>query len=143
VTALPSGPSSRLPDAPDPYADPAMIRTWAGYRQAIGQMTMDQLIAHATDLSARLEQESQRQLGAFLSQSLADQLQALDRLQVRSPRTAPQASPRDRGAQASQTSQAPRLPSAVDLLARSKSLAPRIAAKLVAAEARRAARSRE
>lgn len=138
MTDSPSGRSSKLPDAPDPFADPGMLRTWAGYRQALGQMSMTELMSHATELSARLEAESRHHLGAALMDPLSDSLQAIDRLQARSLPTARQPSSPDRGARASQTSPEPRLPSAVDLLARSKSLAPRIAAKLVAAEARRA-----
>jgi hypothetical protein len=136
----PSRPSSNLPDAPDPFADPGMIRTWAGYRTALSTMTMPELLAQATELSARIELEQRQTLASFLSTPLSESLSALDRLQVRSLRTAPPPSRPDRGAAASQPSRELPQPSALDLLARSKSLAPRIAAKLVAAEARRARR---
>jgi len=132
-----------LSDAPDPRDDPGLLRTWAGYRQALSTMTIEELMKLADNQAARLEQENREAMNRLLSTPLSESLSALDRLQVRSPRTAPQPSQADRGVQASQRSPALPQPSALDRLASSKYMAPRLAAKLVASEARRARRDRD
>lgn len=133
-------PPTRFPttDAPDPRDDPNLLRTFQGYRKVLSTMTIEQLMAHSVDLAAQLEEQSRRTLMAQLSSPLSSSMQSLDSPVVRSPRMASPSSRPDRGQAASQPS--PALPprSALDLLASSKRLAPRIAAKLVAAEARRA-----
>lgn len=122
-------------ELPTPQDDPALIRTFQGYRAALARMTPEQLLSHATDLSARLEAQSRSTLAALISPGPSGS-SSIDDLVIRSPRTDPLSQHRDRGARPSPAS--PSLPSAVDLLAASKKLAPRIAAKLVQAEARRA-----
>jgi hypothetical protein len=144
VTDSPSRPSwTQQTEAPDPRDDPGMIRTFAGYRQALSQMTPDQLIAQLTVINAQLEAQSRSTLTALLSPQLSDLQRSLDNPVLRSPRTATPSSPADRGAAASRPSPALHQRSAVDLLAASKKLAPRIAAKLVASEARRARADRD
>lgn len=134
--------SKRLTDAPDPRDDPNLIRTFAGFRQTLAAMSIDQLMELAAKQGAELQAQSQSTLTALISSPLSDSLAALDRAQVRSLPTAHQPSRPDRGSAASQPSVPPR-PSALDLLAKSKHLAPRIAAKLVSSEARRARAERE
>lgn len=123
-------------ELPQPSDDPNLIETFAGYRAALRLMTPMQLVAHSTELSARLEEQSRSTLASLISGTLSDSLQNIDRLQVRSTPAGPRSSERrDRGESHSRPS-TPQ-PSALDQLARSKRLAPRIAAKLVLHEARR------
>jgi hypothetical protein len=125
-----------MTDAPDPRADPNLLRTFEGYRAALATMDRQELLDQLTRINAALETQSR---AAMTSSLLSDSLASSDQLQTRSLPTASRPSP-DRGSAASLPSTP--LPSAVDLLARSKSLAPRIAAKLVQAEARRVRRER-
>jgi hypothetical protein len=106
-------------------------------------MTTEQLLEQLNDIAAKLQEQSQSTLTALLSARLSDSLRSIDALQVRSLRTDPRSSGRERGASASQPSPPSRPPSALELLAGSKRLAPRIAAKLVVSEARRARNDRE
>jgi len=106
-------------------------------------MTPEQLMAQLADLSAKLEEQSRSTLTGLLSSPLSGYQHNLDNPVIRSPRTAAPSSAADRGAAASRPSPVPQPRSAIDLLASSKKLAPRIAAKLVASEARRARTDRD
>lgn len=132
--------SLRTSELPDPRDDPNLIRTMHSFRRALQLMSVPELMALASQQAAALELEQRTLMTNLLSSRLSDSLQSLDTLQPSSRRTAARPSPAARGAAASQTSPAPPpRPGAVDLLAASKRLAPRVAAKLVLAEARREA----
>lgn len=137
-------PHSRFPttELPDPAADPGLLRTYEGYRAALRSMTIEQLMERADRLARQITADQQEQMSALLMGQLSSYSTALDRPSFGSPRTASPPSVPDRGA-SSQASPAPRLPSAVDLLAASRRMAPRVAAKLVLAEARRARADRD
>jgi hypothetical protein len=125
-------------ELPDPQADPNLIRTFAGYRAALATMDTAQLMAHSADLAAKIEAGTNQTLAAALWQQLSESRSSLDQPVVRSPRTAlPTSGSPDRGQARSRPSPPP-MSSAVDLLAASRRLAPRIAARLVLSEARRA-----
>lgn len=132
--------SPRTSDLTDPRDDPNLIATHAAFRQALTHLSLPELLELSARQAAMLELESRTLLTNLLSSRLSDTLQSLDTLSPSSRRTASRPSPAARGAAASQTSPGPRpLPGAVDLLAGSRRLAPRVAAKLVLAEARREA----
>lgn len=126
-------------EVPSPIDDPNLIATYASFRQALTKLTLPELMELSARQAALLELEQRQAMTNLLSNGLSDSIQSLDRLSPSSRRTARQPSPADRGAAASPTSAPRPLPGAVDLLAGSKRLAPRVAAKLVLAEARRAA----
>lgn len=134
-----SHPTSELPD---PRDDPNLIRTYAGFRRVLAQMSLPELMELSARQAALLEIEQRQAMTNLLSNGLSASIQSLDNLSPSSRRTAARPSAPDRGAQASQTSAPQPRPGAVDLLAASRRLAPRIAAKLALAEARRAS-SRE
>lgn len=137
-------PTRTLSDLPDPRDDPNLIETFAGYRTALSTMTIDQLMTHSAELAALQQAQSASILTALISPGLSEYSRSLDNPVLRSPRTASRpGSAADRGAVASQTSSLPRPQSALDLLAGSRRLAPRIAAKLVAHEVKRASRQAE
>lgn len=141
-----SSPPTRLPrmaDAPDPRDDAGLIRTFQGYRAALATMTVDQLMERLTDINMKLEAESQANLTRLISSPLSTSIESLDRLQMRSLRTAAPPSRPDRGQVASQPSPVPRQQSAAERLAASRRMAPRLAAKLVASEVRKARRERD
>lgn len=132
----------RKTEAPDPRDDPNLIRTFEGYRMALSRMTIPQLLDRLTSINAELQAQSQSTLVSQISSQLSDSIQALDRLQVRSPRMAPPTSAPDRGASASRPFPGSPQPSALDRLASSKYMGPKLAAKLVVADARKRARAR-
>ena len=128
----------RTTEAPDPRDDPGLYRTFEGYRAALAKMSVAQLMDRLTAINAELEAQSQSTLASLISSPLSASIQALDRLQVSSPRTVRPTSPAsDRGAAASRPSPASPQPSALDRLASSKYMGPKLAAKLVVADARR------
>jgi len=127
-------------ELPQPSDDPNLTRTFAGFKLALRSMSIPQLMSLAAQQAAAIELEQRQLLNQLISQRLSASVESIDRLQTRSPRTAypsPEPDSADRGHSRSQSSPPPR-PSAVDLLASSRKLAPRIAAKLVLAEAQRA-----
>jgi hypothetical protein len=120
------------------HDDPGQLRTWAGYRAALSQMKRQELLDHLTGINAALQAQSQAVLERQLrSLQTSGSSSSIDNPVVRStpPERRSNERPMDRGAYPSRL--ASPQPSALDLLARSKSLAPRIAAKLVLSEARR------
>jgi hypothetical protein len=139
-SSLPSSTSWPGSELPQPADDPNLSRTFAGYKAALRSMSIPQLMSQANQLAAAIELEQRQLMNQLISERLSGSLDSLDRLQTRSPRTAyPSREPdsADRGQARSRPSPPPK-PSAVDLLASSQRLAPRIAAKLVLAEAQRA-----
>lgn len=134
--------SRQLPSLNPPETEEAIERTFRGYRMWLQTQTPEQLASHAAELSARLEDQARASLGQVIGQppQLSDWLTSLDRVSFRSTPTATRpSSPRDRGQEPSLSS---RQPSPMDLLASSQRLAPKIAARLVAASARAEARRR-
>jgi hypothetical protein len=125
-------------DAPDPRDDSGLLRTFQGYRRALSLMSRQELLSQLTDINAQLEAQSRSSLTALLSPQLSDWQRALDNPVLRSRPMARPSSAADRGAAASLPSPERQAPSAVDLLAASRKMAPRIAAKLVHSEMRRA-----
>lgn len=133
-----SGPRTMPPMAslPQPADDPNLLRTFRGYRAALATMSLEQLMAHSADLAARIEFEQRRLLASAISSPLSTLTLSIDNPVIRSPRTVPRPSDSpDRGRPPSPSLRPSQ--SAVDLLAASKRLGPRIAAKLALHEARR------
>lgn len=125
-------------ELPQPSDDPNLTRTFAGFKAALRSMNIPQLMSLATEQAAAIELEQRQLLNDLISRRLSESVSSLDRLQVRSPRmAAPGPASPDRGQAHSRPSPVA-TPSALDLLASSRRLAPRIAAKLVLAEAQRA-----
>jgi len=131
-------PPYQLPDQPDTEA--GQRETWASYRRALemtaqGPGGLDRLFAHLTEVSARLETETR----SAISQTLLRYAESQDQLVLRStPRAARSPGP-DRAAQPPSS---PR-PSPLDLLSARQRWGPRLAQKLVLAEARRSANARQ
>lgn len=134
----PSHPTS----LPQPYEDPNLARTFQGFRAALSRMSIPQLQDQLTRINALLQADVQARLTSTIYDLASASPANLDSPVLRSPRMASRP-PTDRGSARSQASPAPAPPSAVELLARSRSLAPRLAAKLVVSDARRASRERE
>lgn len=107
--------------------------TWDGYRLALGRMSNAELMQNLTELNATMQQQSRETLTSLLRDSLS----SLDRPVLSSTPAVSLYPPVDRGAPVSPSRQQP---SALDLLARSRSLAPRVASKLVLASSRARAR---
>lgn len=107
--------------------------TWDGYRLALGRMSNAELMQNLTELNATMQQQSRETLTSLLRDSLS----SLDRPVLSSTPAVSLYPPVDRGAPVSLSRQQP---SALDLLARSRSLAPRVASKLVLASSRARAR---
>lgn len=126
-------------ELPQPSDDPNLTRTFAGFRAALRSLSIPELMSLAAEQAAAIELENRSTMSQLISQRLSGSIESLDRLQLRSRPTAPpeRSDSPDRGLAHSRPSPPPR-PSAVDLLASSRKMAPRIAAKLVLAEAARA-----
>jgi len=135
------GSYSRMTELPQPYDDPNLQRTFQGYRQALSMMTLPQLVEQANRNAEALQRQSDATLASTISMQLSDYQSSLDRLTTRSLPMGSQPSTA-RGVAASLPSPQRLAPSALDRLASSKYLAPRIAAKLVHSEVRRATKAR-
>lgn len=130
--------SSRLPawmtgsELPQPEDEAAIRRTFAGYAAALKTMTIPELMERADRQAALLQQQSQATLEE-LSQRPPGSQSTLDQpvLRTTPSRSTPAPSPRGRAAQASPPSPQP---TPLDLLFGSRGR--RLAAKLVAANAR-------
>lgn len=109
-------------------------KAWEGYRRSLALMTNDELSVLLSSLNRQL----QEQATSMLSSTLSESLHAIDRPVLSStPMAIPSASPpMDRGARPSPQQQE----GALDLLARQRRLGPRVAGKLVMAQARAARR---
>lgn len=125
-------PPYQLPDQPDTAL--GQRETWTSYRRALelmgqGPDGLARLSAHLTEVSTRLEAETR----SAISQTLLAYTASQDHLVQRSTRTPVRSPAPDRS---SPPPSSPR-PSALDLLASKQRWGPRLAQKLVLAEARR------
>lgn len=129
-------PPTSLTELQPPDSRAAIERTFAGYKKTLESLSPDQLMEHLTAINGQLELQQRALVSAVLSPSevLSASIASLDRPVLRSTPTAIQ-SPQPRGL-AAQVSPSHLPPRAVDLLASSSRLGPRLAAKLVAASAR-------
>jgi hypothetical protein len=98
-------------------------------------MSPDQLLAHLTQINAAMEADRQTRMASLLA-SRSEHLSSLDQPVLSSTATATRPSPMDRAAAPSPS---PAL-SAVDLLASSQRLGPKLAQRLLMASARAQAR---
>lgn len=122
----------RLTELQPPDSQEDIKRTFQGYQMALATMTTEQLTGELARINALLETQSRTTLIDTVSAPLSDYISRLDQpvLRLRStPPPSPQ--PRDRGAPPSPRSPQP---SPLDLLFGSRGR--RLAAKLVAANAR-------
>ncbi len=119
-----------------PPSDPAEERRlWGTYRAALSQMSLAQLMAHASQNAALL----QAQAHATTSEMLSEYQRAKDNPVLPRASMAPRSSA-DRPEPASRQSQQP---SSLDLLSSSRRLGPALATKLIVASARAANRRTE
>lgn len=128
-----SPPTNSPPPLPPPGRnDPD--RSWEAYRWALSRLTIPELLEHLTRINAAQEAQA-RSLTATTAASLpslADSLSSLDRI-APGPTAPASPWPTDRGGGPSPASPQP---SAVDRLAATAKLGPRIAARLLLASAR-------
>jgi hypothetical protein len=124
--------STQAPKSPTPSE---VEEAWAGYERSLSRLSNDQLLSLLTTLNSQL----QEQATSSISTTLLASLEAADRPVLSSTPTATLSDypPMDRGVRASPQQQ----PGALDLLARSRRLGPRVAGKLVLAQARAARRT--
>ena len=135
MTGLPPTPYE-MPDPPD--SPIATEQSFESYKKALAMIGsrpdgIERLSALLTEVSAKLQQEAT----STISQTLLAYASNQDRPVLRSTRTVARSPQADRAVPTSRTS-----PSAIDLLASQQRMGPRLASKLVLAEARRQARSR-
>lgn len=121
----------------EPLSLPQEHQTWQGYRQALATLSPQQLMELLTTINGQLTMERERRMASILSSS-PSLSEVLDQPVLSSTRMATQRSPMDRGVPPSTFPQ----PSAVDLLASSQRLGPKLAQRLMLASAR-AVRRRE
>lgn len=115
----------------EPLSPPQEYQTWGGYRQALARMSTPQLMELLATINGQLAAERDRRLSSILGLS-STVTEGLDQPVLSSTRMATQHSPMDRGAPPSTFPQ----PSAVDLLASSQRLGPKLAQRLMLASAR-------
>lgn len=115
-------------------------RLYEGYRHGLEQMTMPELMAHATQLGAMIEQDRAGQLALLMRSASRSSLDdpVIPSTPMAIPSPAGPARPADRGGAASAQRSRPSSP--LELLASSTRTGPRLAAKLILADARRRAR---
>lgn len=117
-----------------------VAKLYAGYQQSLAQMTMPQLRAHLTELNAQIERDQRDQMTSLLQRVSPS---SIDQPVNHSPTPATRLQPSsdERRADRGQPRSAPvSQPGAVDLLASRARMGPRLAAKLVLADARRQSR---
>ena len=114
---------------PQPNDLRSVERTWQGYQAAVSRMSNEELLRTLTDLNVQLQAQAQTSMTSPL---LSELRQSLDRPVLSSTPREPLSPPVDRGSRPFQSPP----PGALDLLARSRSLGPRVAGKLVLAQVR-------
>ena len=115
----------------EPLTPPQEYDTWDGYRRALASLSPPELMALLATINTGLTAERERRMASILTSS-PSMAEALDRPVLSSTRMATQRSPMDRGVPPSQFQQQ----SAVDLLASSQRLGPKLAQRLMIASAR-------
>jgi len=115
----------------EPLTPPQEYGTWDGYRRALASLSPSELMALLATINTGLTAERERRMASILTSS-PSMAEALDRPVLSSTRMATQRSPMDRGVPPSQFQQQ----SAVDLLASSQRLGPKLAQRLMIASAR-------
>lgn len=123
---------STLQSSLQPLSPERIEAGWDAYRQSLGQMNNDQLLQRLTEINAQMQQQATTTLGTAVTEMLRASLASIDRPVLSSTPTPSPSLPVDRGAPRSTSPQ----PTALDLLARSRSLAPRVASKLLLAQLR-------
>jgi hypothetical protein len=117
----------------------ARRRTWQAYQRWLAMLDQQQLASHLTEINAQLQSQATARI-LSTSQALSDYRQTVDRPVVSSTPTASPSSLMDRAREPFPGSPAP---DALSLLSSSQRLGPRLAARLVLASARAAARKDE